>query len=463
MKQLSCLIVYAFAVSTVTQGLEPMRNLYLKSLSKESNQLKILSQALCATLRKTSQCVDIFSVTANNFLSSNFLDEFFSTCLSNNLKHSITKSSNYSRIEVKSYCFSLFLVETFENQKLPLSSDNNLIVSLKSGQLLDLVKIFESSWKSYIFNVIALISDFDKVEVVTFMPFSSKGCGDATPVVINTFSGGKFANDNLFTNKTKNLFGCLINIVSSSEALPFVVAEKTPNGNYDLKGAEIDLTNTLAKALNFKINYSYTNLSAFILPNGTITGVFKSVNEGDADLAVGNWWLKINRIKLFGFTNPYATDRIVFLIPPGKDLTSLEKLIFPFSVKAWISIALAFVLGIIFILIIRLKARHVQEISFGSARTSHVFNMFSVFIGQTQTALPISNFAKLLLTSFMLFSLVIRSAYQGSFYRLLQSDLHHREIQSIDEIIRGTFKIFTTVGNIDILHGTPEFRERLRK
>lgn len=462
MKTSMAFLFFGYLILSVEGGFEANR------VFKDHN-VKVLSQAVCRMIETTCQCITVLSTSSTDWrIPSDFVDELFSNCLTNSPKYFLTSRLSYSQhingTGMPKFCFNIILIERFENQKFSLNSNEGFyLIVLLNGREQDIQKLYDAMWKMQVLNVNVVTANNDRVEVKTFMPFNAKACDDTTPVLINVFKDGSFENNTLFPNKTRNLFGCPINIVSSQEALPFVIAKEN-NGNYDLKGAEIDLTDTLAKALNFKINYSYTNVSAFILLNGSITGVFRRVLDGDAHLAVGNWWLKINRIRLFDFTNPYANDQIVFLIPPGKDLTSIEKLIFPFTAYAWVLIALAFIVGLVFILVVRLQKNHkVQEAVFGSAKSSPILNMYIAFIGQTQKLLPKSNFAKLMLTTFLLFSLVIRSAYQGSFYLLLQSNLRHKGIQTVDEIIKGNYKIFTTIGNIDILNGTPEFRDRLEK
>lgn len=55
--------------------------------------------------------------------------------------------------------------------------------------------------------------------------------------------------------------------------------------------------------------------------------------------------------------------------------------------------------------------------------------------------LPGRNFSRYLLTLFILFCLVIRTAYQGKQFELLQKDIRPADVESIDEMIERNFTL----------------------
>lgn len=357
--------------------------------------------------------------------------------------------------------FSLILLNTFDdfvNVYKKISSDKfhfngfYLIVLLKEASLRN-EKIFEMLWKLQIHNAIVMFEDEnDDISINTFFPFNDSEC--SMPVLINKFQSGKFSNESIesfFPEKMKNLNNCSILVSLANSTKPFVNENHHPNGTFTLTGREIELMNTLSSALNFHINYTYLGHEGFILANGTAKGPFKALLDGEAELSIGVWWLKLNRLKFFDTTTPYYSDEIVFIIPPGRDLTTFEKLTFPFKTSVWIIISIFFFIGHFVIFIFKRQVTRIQNFIFGSGIKNPYLNMFIGLVGGTQHILPKTNFARFLLMSFLLYSLVIRTLYQGSFYQIMQSNIQHKEVQSIEQMIAEDFVLFSPLANSDLL------------
>lgn len=56
--------------------------------------------------------------------------------------------------------------------------------------------------------------------------------------------------------------------------------------------------------------------------------------------------------------------------------------------------------------------------------------------------LPGRNFARYLLTCFILFCLVLRTAYQGKQFEFLQKDMRPADVATIDEMIDKNFTFY---------------------
>jgi hypothetical protein len=97
---------------------------------------------------------------------------------------------------------------------------------------------------------------------------------------------------------------------------------------------------------------------------------------------------------------------------------------------------------------------------FGTGVRTPCLNLFIAFIGGAQKKLPGRNFARFLLMIFLMYSLVIRTLYQASFYELLRSNKRHEEVQSIDEMIEKDFKFYVGIGNEDFLQKTEAIKNR---
>lgn len=305
----------------------------------------------------------------------------------------------------------------------------------------------------------------DGISVLTYFPFQGHHCSDTTPMRINKFANGKFANStkSFFPSKLDDLQQCPIRVATSNNSQPYIFAKKFPNGSYELHGRDITLLNSLASALNFKINYTYIGQEGILLENGTAQGTYKRLLNGTADIAIADMWLKANRLKFIDATSSYATQQIAFVIPPGSELSSVEKYLRPLSIWTWICSMITIVIAFIVIMIVKRMPMGVQNFVFGEKVQDPYMNVLVGLFGGSQTVLPQQNFARFLLMMFLIYCLVIRSVYQGSLFRFLQSKIYHKEVQSIDEMIERDYKFYVVPAILDLIEGQPRIYERLEK
>lgn len=356
--------------------------------------------------------------------------------------------------------FQEFLKEVTQISSTFVMFNGIYVVVLINGKIPEIKSIFEYMWRIQIHNVVVLFEESGSTKVQTFLPFNPTNCSDTTPVQVNSIRNGKFlGNGDIFPRKMGNLFGCTIRVSTSDTSEPLVKVRRSPDGTYKLGGAEVTLVNTLSKKLNFTTNFTFVGSEGFFLINGTSEGPLRVLLDGGADISIANWWLKLNRLKFLGSTTPYASDRVVLMVPLGEKFSALEKIFYPFKSLVWLPVILIFLIGFSVILVLRKKPLKIQRFVFGSRVKSPAFNLFIAFIGGTQNILPQRNFARFLLMSFLMYSLVMRTLYQASFFQLLQSNMRHKEVQSLEELIEKDFKIYCNEGNLDVLLGLDGIRQ----
>lgn len=125
-------------------------------------------------------------------------------------------------------------------------------------------------------------------------------------------------------------------------------------------------------------------------------------------------------------------------VPPGEGYDSYEKLILPFDAATWFW--LMFTFGFVFatIFIVRLN-KTVEHFVIGRFVSTPVLNVVRVFFGVSQIQTPGRNFARYVLMTIILFSLVIRTGYQGVMFELLQKEVRKPTVASIEEMIEQNF------------------------
>ena len=131
-----------------------------------------------------------------------------------------------------------------------------------------------------------------------------------------------------FSDKFDNLHGCPIRVVTFQRC-PAMCYNRTTRR---FSGYDYEVIQTLEEILNFQINMTFlvgTEQWGTILPNGTTTEGLNVLRNGSADVAIGNYILRLSRLKYFDSTVSYYSIPIVLVIPPRK----IE--IFSFDYFSW--------------------------------------------------------------------------------------------------------------------------------
>lgn len=343
--------------------------------------------------------------------------------------------------------------------------NGHFLITLTKGKIEDLEKIFKILWKVGIINVNIIFENLKgEILVATFLPFKAQNCNDTTPLIINEFKNGKFVKGiKVFISpKLENLQNCPIRVATSLLNKPYIISSRLSNGSYELKGVDIKLLSTLSKLLNFKPNFTHISKISYIFNNGSSHGSFAALMNNEADLAISGWFLTGERLKFFDASTSYNNGQLVFMVPPGREFTPFEKLIRPFSTELWAVLGSCLIVGFLVILFVQRSPKKVQSFVFGVGVNYPTLNMFAAFLGGTQKILPRRNFARFLLMMFLIYSLIIRNLYQGSFFKISQSRKHHKEIESVNEIIEKDYKIYVLDGLAVFFRGTEAMKTRLK-
>src|SRR5690349_12981924 len=107
----------------------------------------------------------------------------------------------------------------------------------------------------------------------------------------------------------------------------------------------------------------------------------------------------------------------------------------PFDFFTWALIASTFVASFLAILILYFVKRSIRDFVIGSNVTTPSLNVVQIFFGISQVILPRRNFARYLTMLFIIFCLIIRTAWQGKMYEFMQKDVAKPEVQTVEEMI----------------------------
>jgi hypothetical protein len=300
-----------------------------------------------------------------------------------------------------------------------------LLVVLKSDSQ-DLDETFNVFWNKKFYNVNFLVGHRNSTALlVTFSPFSERKCEKPLTKTINSFdmTTRKWSNTEFFPNKFKNLHKCKI---VHETTFPSVINKS--DGSF--RGKEVEIIDVLGEILNFTAEHRVIKSFGNISKNGSGSGVLKNLYDQKIQITSGS--LQLERTILFSESSPFFSDPLLLIIPPPCSFSSLQKLYKAFSIEVWAGIILVLVVLLI------LNQYFGKTTNWKSEKTHQNFvsNIFSTFIGGSlpNGSLPEKNSIRFVFACFLIYSLIIRTAYTGVLFKFLQSDLKHKEFKSVDEI-----------------------------
>lgn len=326
-----------------------------------------------------------------------------------------------------------------------LSRNNRGFILILFNDFVWKENVFQIFLKHNVFNINLLFTDSNGlIKMISFFPFSENKCENDKPQIINTYDVGKSAwkYQNIFMNKVRNLHKCPMK-VSTFDGPPAIII-KTLNGNEAFSGHDFQLIKEIAKMLNFTLNMHVLKEEypwGFIMENGTSGGVLKRVMDLEADIGIGFYYLTQTRAKFMSFSE-YSREKIVLVVPPGSPLTAFEKLFSPFSYYAWIALLLTFFVGLFVIFIIKQQNQAIQDFVFGFGIKYPYVNILDIFLNGSQTVQPKRNFARTLVTIYVVYCIIVRTLYQSALFKSLQTEQKHSEIVTVDEVIKKGFDVF---------------------
>lgn len=265
-------------------------------------------------------------------------------------------------------------------------------------------------------NVDFLINESEgSIELVTGFMFTSKKCRSNQSVTINNFkrSTRRWASKIFYPDKYRNFHGCNLTLGYhhlENYSLPFNIYESFGN------------------SLNFQLKLKYHANSNETLKNPEIDLFVHSPIDHDNSVATSGYPMEILELKL--------------AVPPGELYTPLEKIFLPFDLEVWIAIVVFLLIGLATIQIINLCSIKVKNFVFGNGIRTPTVNFTEIFLSGGQFKVPRYNFARFLLTMFLIWCLIIRTCYQSEYFKNLQADKRKPQVKTFAELIERNFTFF---------------------
>ena len=333
---------------------------------------------------------------------------------------------------------AIFLFDTMENYQ-KFKGSFHVIISFKPEP--NHLVYCEDASKENIQRIITpdtyesfLVVKNNKISLHMMTMYTEKMCRAEQLVEINQFSSleRKWKTDKFFMPRIENFYGCELRIEVdryNGVQLPFVRVLKKADGTETAEGAIVDMFEALSTHLNFTATH---------------------FNGYDYDVSVG---AEAQSYFLFGTghsSDPIYTSSDIIAVPPGELYTSWEKLFLPFDWPTWMSLGITFAIAFLVIrLIIVSKSTSLYGLVIGSNVSTPSLNVIAIFMGIGQILLPQRNVTRFLFMIFVLFSLIMRTAYQGKYFEFLTSDMRRKPIQTVEELKDNNFTFIMNRLNLD--------------
>ena len=147
-------------------------------------------------------------------------------------------------------------------------------------------------------------------------------------------------------------------------------------------------------------------------------------------------------------SDPHIFTLFTYAVPPGEPYTDLERMFMMFDTETWIAIAITLAIGILVTLSLHFVSEKVRKFIAGRDIQSPTTNLVSIFLTGGVVRTPGRNFARFILTLFIVWSLIIRTCHQSLLFELLQADLRKPPMKTLDEMFEGNLTMYTSVGSI---------------
>ncbi|KAJ9599962.1 hypothetical protein L9F63_009790 [Diploptera punctata] len=297
----------------------------------------------------------------------------------------------------------------------------------------------------FIYNIVVLIPKTNSesnviqaLDIYTWFPYTSEQqCGKhvSQAVRLDSFlsshkNNGLLNNANLFPAKdSSNYNECHITFFVI-EWPPLTIRSNTGALNYH-EGLEIRILQTVSKLINFKIVY------------------LERLNESEAYF--GSKWIKPETLRSYDATWTHYRGAVAWFVPREREVPRWKSLIKVFVPMIWTFLVLSYVTtGLTFWLIGKCCREHRKEHKCYTGIVGILMNTLSILLSESVNVKPRAGIAQMFFIIWVIFCLVVSSAYQSFLIGYLTNPGHLPSIQNTKELVDSGIN-FGILKNLDVM------------
>uniref|UniRef100_A0A1I8PK33 Ionotropic glutamate receptor C-terminal domain-containing protein n=1 Tax=Stomoxys calcitrans TaxID=35570 RepID=A0A1I8PK33_STOCA len=339
------------------------------------------------------------------------------------------------------------------------------ISSITTLDEMQISSVFRILFNLSMLNVVLVVQlAADDIAMVTYFPFTPQSCFSVQPIVVNRFDAvqKKWQHNDFFPHKLHNFYGCSLTCATWEDMPYLALKSSTAVGRaYEFDGFEGKLLEFLAENLNFTIKL-YMMSEMEIAETFNETGlIFEEMFSTSADFALGGFYYKpyLNTTSPYSQTNYYYLSETFMISNVFNVYSTYEKIAYPLQVKLWYAIGLTLLLSSALIMAFECRQK-LRNFLFGESNTMPQYHLYILAFGanMANNQLPRYNFSRFLLATWMLATLVIRSAYQSGMYEMLRDNKHSNPPQTIAEVLKQNYVVLLKGSHKSLFEILPDMR-----
>ena len=112
------------------------------------------------------------------------------------------------------------------------------------------------------------------------------------------------------------------------------------------------------------------------------------------------------------------------------------------------------------VFLLNLRSKSVRNFVYGRNVKTPCLNIANIFFGGSLHLLPTRNFARTLIGIFMMYSLVIRSSYQGALFNFMKGEFREEPVNDLKTMVDQDFTFYVVESSVDSVKNLPEVMKR---
>lgn len=198
-----------------------------------------------------------------------------------------------------------------------------------------------------------------------------------------------------------------------------------------------------------------SDFSLFMFSSGAI----QMIMQREVNMTIGYFASTSLRDIFMTSSYAYYTSNLVWMIPPGQVISSLEKLLRPFHMSVWVCFLAVLTVSFLSVGCLTFVSKKAANFTFGENVASPNLNIINMVLGGSLNKLPSRNFARTVLMMFMLYCFVIQNSYKGGLFKFMQMTVREKEMETTDEIVARNFKFYMLESSKAYLTELPRIME----
>lgn len=264
-----------------------------------------------------------------------------------------------------------------------------------------------------------IVEDESSFKLLTTVWYSPEACNMFQLVVVNTYSKieKRWRTNNFKIKKFDNFHGCQVKICSLNANITTMSSQLQLNVVFDL-----------ARKLNYSALYLQEKTKNHDIDISKLVPIQSIHNMGNFSIPP--------------ISQPFLFRDSLLAVPVGKKYNGYEKLLLPYESAVWSWIIVTFAAAFSTIFVLKFTAQTFRRFIIGSTTKTPTLNVLRIFFGASQIKSPGRNFARFLAMLFIIYSMIIRTAWQGKMFEFMQKEMRKAEVKSISEMSAKNFTFF---------------------